>query len=57
MLKEMKKDLKPGGLDFAKTHPDPNDRIRDIEEAIGRSSPVQSPAARQERFERNLKGV
>jgi len=57
MLKEMKKDLKPGGLDFAKTHPDPDDRIRDIEKEIGRYQPVQSPAPRQERFVRNLKGV
>ncbi len=57
MLKQMKKDLKPGGPDFAKTHPDPEDRIRDIEKEIGRYSPVQSPAVRQERFVRNLKGV
>jgi beta-barrel assembly-enhancing protease len=57
MLKEMKKDLKPGGLDFAKTHPDPEDRIGDIEKEIGRHTPPAPPPARQERFERNLKGV
>lgn len=57
MLKEMKKDLKPGGLDFAKTHPDPDDRVKDIEKEIGGYRPVVSPASRQERFERNLKGV
>jgi len=57
MLRQMKKDLKPGGLDFAKTHPDPEDRIREIEEELGGYTPVRSPASRQERFERNLKGV
>lgn len=35
MLTEMKKQLKPGGLDFAKTHPDPNDRIKDIRPLVG----------------------
>lgn len=57
MLKEMKKDLKPGGLDFAKTHPDPDDRIEEVEDEIGRAAPAVPPAARQERFERNMKGV
>lgn len=57
MLQEMKKDLKPGGIDFAKTHPDPLDRIKDIEKISGRYTPVTSPPARQKRFERNLKGV
>lgn len=57
MLKEMKKDLKPGGLDFAKTHPDPNDRIKDIEKEIGFSTPSIPPSVRQERFQRNLRGV
>ena len=52
MLTEMQKQLKPGGLDFAKTHPDPEDRIMDIRQAIG-SSPSGSPApaVRQLRFE------
>ncbi len=57
MLMEMKKQLKPGGLDFAKTHPDPNDRIKDIEEIIGRYTVVSAPQPRQDRFERNLKGI
>ena len=52
MLTEMKKQLKPGGLDFAKTHPNPNDRIEDIRPLVGRglsATPV-SPG-RQKRFE------
>jgi len=57
MLKEMKKRLKPGGTDFAKTHPDPNDRIKDIEDILGRYSVVSVPVVRQKRFERNLKGI
>ena len=57
MLKEMKKRLKPGGHDFAKTHPDPNDRIKDIEEILGRYTTVSVPAVRQKRFERNSKGI
>jgi predicted Zn-dependent protease len=35
MLEVMDRRLKPGGLDFAKTHPDPKDRIKDIEKEIG----------------------
>ena len=37
MLTEMKKQLKPGGMDFAKTHPDPKDRIEDIRPLVGSS--------------------
>lgn len=57
MLKEMKKQLKPGGADFAKTHPDPDDRIKDIENIMGRYSAVSVPPVRQKRFERNLKEI
>ncbi|MGA3118567.1 MAG: M48 family metallopeptidase [Syntrophobacteraceae bacterium] len=52
MLTEMKKQLKPGGLDFAKTHPDPKDRIEDIRPLVGSGlsiAPV-SPE-RRKRFE------
>lgn len=54
MLKEMEKNLKPGGLDFAKTHPSPKSRIEDIE-----SRNVGAPAsaegfARQGRFRKAL---
>ncbi|SPF38067.1 Peptidase M48, Ste24p (fragment) [Syntrophobacter sp. SbD1] len=51
MLTEMKKQLKPGGQDFAKTHPDPNDRIADIRPLISgglAATPVSTE--RQKRF-------
>jgi predicted Zn-dependent protease len=57
MLSQMKKSLKPGGLDFAKTHPDPADRIADVKTLIG-VQPVQPiPAARQERFRKAMEGT
>ncbi len=59
VLKTMKTRLKPGGLDFAKTHPDPDDRIGDVEEACGLIEPPQvpPPPARQARYVAALKGV
>jgi predicted Zn-dependent protease len=54
MLTEMKKQLKPGGLDFAKTHPDPKDRIQDIKPLVGNLSAKPSPPERQRRFEAAL---
>ena len=52
MLKEMEKRLKPGGPDFAKTHPSPQSRIKDIEKIIGSYRPVTQVVARQNRFNR-----
>lgn len=57
MLREMKKDLKPGGHDFAKTHPDPNVRIAEIEKSIGAPEAVEVVAARQRRFEKAVGGI
>jgi predicted Zn-dependent protease len=54
MLKEMEKKLKPGGLDFAKTHPSPQTRIKDIEKIIGPYRPATRVVARQDRFNRIL---
>ena len=54
MLEEMKKGWSPGGLGFAKTHPDPADRIMDVQTLIGASHPVSVPDARQKRFENVL---
>ncbi len=54
MLGEMKKRLKPGGLDFAKTHPDPMVRIADISPLVkGWPGPAFS-APRQRRFQTAL---
>lgn len=50
MLMEMKKRLKPDGLDFAKTHPSPDSRIADITQWIGPYQPAATPAKRQARF-------
>ncbi len=50
MLKEMEKKLKPGGPDFAKTHPSPESRIADIQKHIGKYAKVQEPKVRQKRF-------
>ncbi|MCX7817987.1 MAG: M48 family metalloprotease [Kiritimatiellae bacterium] len=51
MLDEMKRRLRPGGLDFAKTHPDPADRIRDVLKLIGEArGTTTTPAERQRRF-------
>ena len=52
MLREMEKRLKPGGLDFAKTHPSPESRIKGIENSIGPYAPVIEPRERQNRFRR-----
>jgi predicted Zn-dependent protease len=54
MLKTMKTQLKPGGMDFAKTHPDPEDRIREIQSLASSSTKIPPPAARQARFERAM---
>ena len=50
MLKIMEKRLKPGGPDFAKTHPDPKDRIKDVEKTLAGKAP--SPASPQQRAAR-----
>lgn len=57
MLQQMKKNLKPGGHDFAKTHPDPNVRIAEIEKAIGAPAAVKEVSARQKRFEKAVGGI
>lgn len=56
MLKEMKKSLKPGGLDFAKTHPDPEDRIKDLE-PLTTAVTGAPPPARQARFDKAMQGI
>ena len=57
MLVEMGKNLKPGGLDFAKTHPDPQDRINEIKPTISGSGPVREPAVRHQRFQAKVDGL
>ena len=50
MLTMMDKKLKPGSLDFAKTHPSPTSRISDIQKQIGNYTEVKRPKVRQKRF-------
>ena len=50
MLTLMEKKLKPGGLDFARTHPAPRDRIVEIQSDTRTFTPVTMPKIRQERF-------
>jgi len=58
MLQEMNRRLKPGGLDFAKTHPDPAIRIRDVQGLVGQKAGSSAGnAASQARFQRAMRGV
>ncbi len=57
MLTVMKKNLKAGGLDFAKTHPSPEDRIAEIQKNAPAYAAVQEPAARQQRFQQALGAI
>lgn len=57
MLQIMQERLRPGGLDFARTHPSPASRIADIQKFTGPYRPVIKPDSRQKRFTENLKGV
>lgn len=57
MLREMQRELKPGGLDFAKTHPSPSSRIEDIQKVIGAYHLVKTPDVRQDRFAHALGAV
>jgi len=50
MLAEMAKRLKPGGHDFAQTHPSPQDRIKEIADEVQGYPEITEPAPRQSRF-------
>lgn len=56
MLETMDRQLIPGGLDFAKTHPAPKDRIAEIVRYTGKHRPPLRPA-RQARFDEFLAQV
>lgn len=58
MLEEMDQQLKPGGLDFARTHPPPRNRIRDIRRGQPADvDPLPSAPARDQRFQRAMSGI
>ncbi len=53
MLEIMDARLEPGGLDFAKTHPSPQSRIKDIRALFPKTRPAVA-AIRQQRFKQAL---
>ena len=53
----MKKNLKAGGLDFAKTHPAPDDRIAEIQKKGFTYAAVPAPVERQARFLKALGNI
>ncbi|MGO9308789.1 MAG: M48 family metalloprotease [Spirochaetia bacterium] len=61
MLTLMKTKLKPGGTDFAKTHPDPKDRAAAVEKTLAGQPPVvvspTAAAARQARYQAALGSI
>ncbi len=61
VLKAMEPKLKPGGKDFAKTHPDPETRIAYLNDAIAEQTPVAAgPAqvkARAARWQAAMAGI
>lgn len=57
MLSVMQERLKPGGLDFAKTHPSPSSRISVLQQTAGGFAAVSQNSARQTRFTRALESM
>jgi len=57
VLQQMEKQLKPGGSDFAKTHPDPEIRIKSARQKIGKYKTSASTPERQRRFEKAMAGI
>lgn len=57
MLNVMDQQLKPGGLDFAKTHPSPESRISDIKGQIGETDVSKRSAHRNKRFMAAMRNI
>ncbi|MGQ9660735.1 MAG: M48 family metalloprotease [Kiritimatiellia bacterium] len=57
MLEEMQRRMKPTDAGFARTHPEPAARIREIESLLGGAPPVTPVGRRQVRFQRALAGI
>lgn len=54
VLQAMGPKLKPGGRDFARTHPPPDARIRDVSRRIGSGGPRAAGSVRTARFQQAL---
>ncbi|MHB8138618.1 MAG: M48 family metalloprotease [Smithellaceae bacterium] len=50
MLSVMAKQIKPGGSDFAKTHPSPQSRIAELKQNVQSAADIETPAVRKDRF-------
>jgi beta-barrel assembly-enhancing protease len=57
VLKMMEKKLKKGGSDFAKTHPAPTDRIKELQGSGQLFTAVSEPKSRSQRFQAALAGI
>lgn len=57
VLDNMQKQLKPGGHDFAATHPPPQDRVKDLKSMLKNTSHVLVPVVRVQRFRDALAGI
>jgi len=57
MLEQMQKQLKPGGHDFAKTHPAPEVRITELKKLVTASQAAPAQEARLARFQKAMNGV
>jgi predicted Zn-dependent protease len=58
MLEVMEQKLTPGGPDFAKTHPDPADRVEYLRNELAGTAPAPpAPPARQARYRAALAGI
>lgn len=54
MLGIMAKQIKPGGTDFAKTHPSPQNRITELQESGKSFAGGETPSIRKQRFSKAL---
>ena len=57
MLGVMARQIKPGGSDFAKTHPSPQNRIAELKDSGKSLVGAEPPAVRKERFTKALGGL
>jgi beta-barrel assembly-enhancing protease len=57
VLKIMDTKLKKGGTDFAKTHPAPQDRIKELQSHGQQFTQVAEPASRSQRFKAATAGI
>src|SRR5690554_3676165 len=57
LLETMDSRLTPGGTDFARTHPTPESRIKDLEKILPATVTASGTAARQRRFNQAMRRV